>query len=528
MSNTPGHTAELVKRYQLTVYAVFFLISYWIVGFDGITFSDDVYYLLAGNDFWNGTMVFSDYHFSTRWGAYIPAGLVGLLFGKDPHTVSLISLISYLATYLLLIRMTKGTRALTVLSLWCCTQIYFLHFLTKVYPDSLLVFWVCLVPVAAIYRHQRPMLSGITLVISLFVGFLTKETIVFLAPFPLLLFYFDYQSKELNWKFYATVLATGVLIGIAYLSYFWIAFGDPFFRINSLQAGHYISPYTYADKGFWSVLERLTLLPFETFVQRAYWPWIVFALPGMAFGWKNRKTPAFSFTLAFASLLLCFWAMSTNLKFYNPIYLNPRHLIILVPLLAYLVASGWETWFQNKKWQLFIGLLLIFGMGVALLLSDWKMAAFHAVLLLPVVLKNQRIRMTILGVILIAPAMYSIFYQQNLKQYANLIETLSQESQAIDSEQAIYTHSFIDFSKKLLIPNDSVAQELIVPLYQFPTDSTDFPPRLKVLIYEYYQHAYPEEQVDIDAINPWLAKNYELIEVRKSGNVSVYEYALKE
>ena len=527
MSSNPDDIKTQIKSYQISFFALFFLITYWWVGFDGITFSDDVFYILAGESFWNGSLVISDYHFSTRWGAYIPAGLIGFLFGNDSHTISGISLISYIASYLLLIRITKGNSALTVLSLWFCTQIYFLHFLTKVYPDSVLVFWVCLVPFAAIYRNQNPILAAVTLVISLFIGFLSKETIVFLAPFPLLLFYFDYKSNSLNRKFYASLLLTGIIIGLSYLSYFWIAFGDPFFRINSLQAGHYISPYTYADKGFWSILNRLTVLPFQTFVERAYWPWIVFALPGMAFGCKNRKSPAFSFTLAFASLFLGFWFISTNLKFYNPIYLNPRHLIILVPLLAYLIASGWKELMSSKKWKLTLSALLGFGVLIAILLSDWKMAAFHSVLILPLLLKNQKIGLSMLGLILIVPAMYSIFYQKNLRQYDGLIENLIKETQVTENKQPIYTHSFIDFSKKILIPNDSSAQELIIPLNKFPKDSLNFPPRLKVLIYDYYQHAYPEEQVDMDAINPWLEKNYKLVEERKSGNVRVYEYMLK-
>lgn len=65
-----------------------FLLVYWIFGFDGITFSDDVYYLLAGQKFWKGTMEVNAYLFSTRWGAYIPSGLIGFLFGFGPHRIS--------------------------------------------------------------------------------------------------------------------------------------------------------------------------------------------------------------------------------------------------------------------------------------------------------------------------------------------------------------------------------------------------------------------------------------------------------
>lgn len=526
----PKHTneiRELVLRNQISFYAVFFLLTYWLVGFDGITFSDDVYYLLAGESFWQGTMVFSDYHFSTRWGAYIPSGLIGFIFGNDPHTVSAVSLISYLGSYLVLLRITKGTKVLIVLSLWLCTQVYFLHFLTKVYPDSTLVFWVCFVPFVAIYRNQHGILAGLLMVIALFAGFLTKETISFLAPFPFLLAFYDYKSNQLNWRFYGTVLSSGLILGIAYLSYFWIAFGDPLYRVSSINAGHYISEFTYADKGLWAILERLTILPFQTFVARAYWPWLVFALPGLVFGLKNKASASFTFSVALTCLMLGFWFMSSTLAFYNPIYLNPRHLIILVPILAYLIASGWERWQESKAWKWRISGLLLLGVIIALLMQDWKMAAFNALLIFPVFLPNQKLKLIVFGFLLLIPAMYSIKYQTDLKQYDVLIETLSSVTQNSDSDIPVYTHSFIDFSKKVLLPNDTLAQERLIPLYQFPKVKSKFPQKLKILIYDYYQHAYPEEQADIDAISEWLSANYQLVSTYETGNVRVSEYVIK-
>jgi prepilin signal peptidase PulO-like enzyme (type II secretory pathway) len=226
-------------------------------------------------------------------------------------------------------------------------------------------------------------------------------------------------------------------------------------------------------------------------------------------------------------LMLGFWFMSSTLAFYNPIYLNPRHLIILVPILAFLIGMGWKNLMANPKGKLIVGLLIGFGILVALLLSDWKMAAFQAALILPLLLKSQRLALTSVGLILIAPAMYSIYYQKNLKQYEKLIQSLTIETQVTDTKTPIYTHSFIDFSKKVLLPDDSLAQQMINPLYKFPTDFVDYPPKLKVLIYDYYKHAYPEEQVDIETIDLWLLQHYLFVEERKSGNVTVRKYTLR-
>ncbi|HAZ25616.1 MAG TPA: hypothetical protein DCY95_14275, partial [Algoriphagus sp.] len=91
-----------------------------------------------------------------------------------------------------------------ILTLWFLTHVYFLHFLTKIYPDSLLVLWCTLFVAAASLRFEKPFISGITMVFALFMGFITKETIVFLAPFPILLFLFDFNSKPVQKSFYIT------------------------------------------------------------------------------------------------------------------------------------------------------------------------------------------------------------------------------------------------------------------------------------------------------------------------------------
>ena len=527
MKSSPDHhTFKFAFNFPFLA-GIIFLFAYWLFAFDGITFSDDVYYLLAGQKFWEGTMEVNDYHFSSRWGAYVPSGLIGYLIGFDAHKISLISLISYLASLFILLKLLPKSVPTWVLVVWFCTQVYFLHFLTKVYPDSSLVLWTCLVPVAAVYRKSNPILAGIVLVASLFIGFLTKETIVLLAPLPIILFYFDWKNTAINKSFYISVLTSGFLLSTAYLAYFWVQFGDPLHRVTSINAGHYISEFTYADKGFCSIIKRLTILPVITFVERSYWAWIVFALPGIALGLKSKTTPAFEFALSISCLLIGFWFMTSTLDFYNPIYLNPRHLIILVPILSFLIALGWNEWKNSRKWKMYLIALLLLGAGISLVQMDLKMAAFNLVLASGIRISNLKFYPIFTTLILVAPALIAIPYQQNLKQYNVLINTLGKETQNTYKKQVIYTHSFLDFSKKILIPNDSIAQESLIPIYLFPSDLKQFPNRLKLLTYDYYLHAYPEEQEDLDELLDKLNKYYELLNSYKNGNITVREYGRK-
>lgn len=485
---------------QLTFLGVLFLIAYWWFGFDGITFSDDVYYLNAGKSFWDGTMEVNEYHFSSRWGAYVPSGLIGHLLGFDPHIISLISLVSYVVSLVLLVKILPKKNNAWVLIIWFSTQVYLMHFITKVYPDGLLVLFTTLVPIAATYRFKRPIAAGTAMVLALFFGFLTKETIVILAPFPIILFILDYKRQQVRPAFYWSLTLTGILLLGLYLGYFLINFGDPLYRISSINAGHYISEFTYADKGFWSIAERLTILPILTFVERSYWAWIVFAIPGIALGLRQKTPTALEFSISFLCLVIGFWFMTSTLEFYNPIYLNPRHLIIIVPTLAYLIALGWPVWTNSWRWRKVILVLMVFGLLISMYQADWKMAAFQFGILILVYVNQFKFRDHLLSILLISAALAAIVFQQKTKQYPMLINTLKEELQKTTNQSILVSNNFIDFSKKVLYPDEKELQEKLNGLdYIFLEEnlSTD---TIHLFLYNYYQHAYPQEQTEIDSL----------------------------
>lgn len=504
-----------------------FLFLYWLFGFDGITFSDDVYYLIAGKKFWEGTMQTSDFHFSSRWGAYVPAGFFGWILGFDPHRISLISWFAYIGSLGLLIRILPNHSLAWVLVLWFGTQVYFLHFLTKVYPDSLLVFWTILVPFSAVYRQEEPIWAALGLVSGLFFGFITKETIVFLAPFPIFLFLLDWKRGKSNLRFYGSILGFGILFGFVYLGYFLVEFGDPFYRVASINAGHYISEFTYADKGIGAILRRISYLPILTFVERGYWLWIVFAIPGIWVTWKEKIKTGLEFSLATACLMLGFWLMTSTLDFYNPIYLNPRHLIILVPVLAYLITLGWGKWETDSDlFKMLFGLIFL-GIVISFFQSDWKMAAFQGVFLLWLTWKKMPLKNLALVVLLLAPALFSIYYQSQIKAYPTLIESLTNTFQKTDNQTPILTNNFLYFSREVLFPRDSTSQKRILPIEKLDSLRPHLADQFEVLIYEYYRHAYPKEQVDVEALELYLEANFDLVEESKKDLIWLRSFVRK-
>ncbi|MCS5489558.1 ArnT family glycosyltransferase [Algoriphagus limi] len=506
---------------QIIGFSWLFLLLYWLFGYDGITFSDDVYYLLAGRDFWNGNLEVNDYHFSSRWGAYIPSGLITHIFGLNPHLASLVSLFYYLLSYFLLGTLFNNNSERLIFSLWFITPVYFLHFISKVYPDTLLVLCVSVIFWSSFHRNERPVLSGLLMSLGFIIGILTKETIILLGLFPIALFLLDLRLKLFNFKFYLSLVLVGTFLLVLYLGYFWVKFDDPFFRIQSVNAGHYISEFTYADKGWLKIVERITYLPILTFVERAYWPWIVFSLPAIAIGIKTRQKGYLEYGLGVLCLLIGFWFMSSTLEIYNPIYLNPRHLIILIPPLAYLIGKGWNDWRNSKSWKNILNGLIVFGVIISLFQNDWKMALFQIGFFAPIWISNSIINFSFLAVLLISPALYSIHYQKQLKTYSYLVDTLNIESHIPEKQSIILTNNFIDFSKEVLLPEDEEAQSLLLPIEKVDSLKLNPPRKIRVLIYEYYQHAYPQEEEDIRKLEAWLKSNYRQVNELAEGQVWV-------
>lgn len=517
---------NFLKRLIIALSSLF-LFTYWLIGFDGITFSDDVYYLLAGRDFWNGVMEVNDYHFSSRWGAYIPSGLIVHIFGLKPHLASLVSFFYYLLSYFLIVSLIRENRERLIFSLWFITPVYFLHFISKVYPDTLLVLCISLIFWSSFYREKKPVFSGFLMSLGFIIGILTKETIILLALFPIVLFLIDFRAKQINQKFYFTLLLSGGLLLILYLGYFWIKFGNPLFRIQSVNAGHYISEFTYADKGWKRVLERITYMPILTFIERAYWPWIIFSLPAVVVGIKRKQKGMLEFGIGVLCLLLGFWFMTSTLEIYNPIYLNPRHLIILIPPLAYLVAKGWKIWQNSTSWKKLMSGLILLGMMISLFQLDWKMLFFQSGFLVLIRLSNNKMNVSYLVILLISPAIFSIYYQKNLKAYPDLIETLKKETQDTYNQRIILTNNFLVFSKEVLLADDQSAQVLLLPIEKVDSLNQNPPDQIRVLIYKYYQHAYPQEEEDTEKLEYWLKANYSQKNERQEGQVWVRDFEKK-
>ena len=85
------------------------------------------------------------------------------------------------------------------------------------------------------------------------------------------------------------------------------------------------------------------------------------------------------------------------------------------------------------------------------------------------------------------------------------------ESQLKKKSNSIAYH----FSREVIFPEDSSSQKRILPIEKLDSLRPHLPDQIDVLIYEYYKHAYPKEQVDVDALEIYLEENFELVQESK-------------
>ena len=511
----PGTASSLILSFV-------FLVFYWVWGYDGITFSDEVAYLQFGHQFWNNESVISDYHFTSRWGAFIFSGFFTFLLGFSDRYASLATLIFYLLTLYLVWRISPQSLRQWVV-LFFVGNVYLLHFLTKVYPDGFLILWVTLIPAAAVYRNERPFAAASVMAISFFIGFCTKETVVFLAPFPLLLLLADWRTrKRLSFYYYFGGIA--LMVAVSYLSYYHWQFGDWLYRFKSVNEGHYISEYTYHDKGLSSILQRITYLPILTFIERTYWLWWVMALPGMYDGIRKKEHLAFEFGASALCLLVGFWFMTSTLEFYNPIYLNPRHLIILVAPLSICIALGSKYWLHSLQWKRALSLMLVLAGGYCFGFGDWKVGLFYLLFSGLIFLRKGKIQFTAMALGLVLPVLFSVLYQHQLKNYPHFTHAFQRIAQEASSASPLLTHEFIYFSREVLLQEPQV-QRAVVSMADMESLMKNPPETFTLFLYQYYRHAYPVEQEYVDEAQQWIEENYNMTHSEESPWVSIRKYS---
>lgn len=155
------------------------------------------------------------------------------------------------------------------------------------------------------------------------------------------------------------------------------------------------------------------------------------------------------------------------------------------------------------------------------------MAAFQA--LVPVLIYGLHGKKLVwaIGIYLLIPALMAVSYQLKLKEYNLLMKTLYRETSSTENQSLILTNNFIDFSKEVLFPGNQMAKDLLFPIEKLDSLKVNPPQNFRVLVYDYYKHGYPKEQVDIDVLELWL-KDQKLLNETREGLVWIRNYEFEK
>jgi hypothetical protein len=343
-----------------------FIIAYWCFAFDGFDFYDDYAYSFFANQLAEGRFMPGDNHFSHRLGVFAPVALLYRIFGLHDHITILWSLLCHLAAvslvFFTLVKKDPETAAAgTILA---GLSFYPIFFCKEFYPDTT----VACFGMASVYllfkvrdREDKSVYFFSFLFLSfVFEAFLAKETVLYFFPFFLLLFVHDLVRK-INTKFWISTIIFGLIFILVYLCWYKIYLGNFFYRFQAIQDGHYEFHGSYYHKKFIEYIPRLTYEPFLMLLSTEMIIPVLLAVPALCSlkgkEWIDlQKTRTFWGILSIL-ILLMLWFCSTSIQFYNPIFLQGRMLLMLIPPLCVVAGLGWKTINESVYWNRIVAIL---------------------------------------------------------------------------------------------------------------------------------------------------------------------------
>ena len=330
--------------------------------FGGFSGSDDANYASIAYEMAKGTFRIQEYAgapvFPLRLAIVAPLALLFRIVGPTEAAIVVLPLTASMLSIALAFwagRLFISSRAGLIAAFLAALIPLDVSFASQLIPDPLSAFWVnlCILLLAtcllrAHVRYPAP-LAGLAAV-AFGLGWLTKEIVVYSAPFVLLLLVLLYRQGGRSRRAAIVFCAAGVAILALECAYYRQITGDWLFRYheterNSLVSAHGLfaegSRFGWQPGRYWPTVARRVLKdgPQILLLSTPLGGITPVALLAIAYAWLRRlggfKYPA----LWFLSLLLLFDFGSTSLKLFRPLVLYPEYLYPLL-LPATVLSAG--------------------------------------------------------------------------------------------------------------------------------------------------------------------------------------------
>jgi 4-amino-4-deoxy-L-arabinose transferase-like glycosyltransferase len=357
------------KRVLVLLSFVFCLLISHLLGYVGHFGYDDMQYAAIAHAIREGNFPAED-HFAYRFAVVLPTALFYLLFGVNDWASSLPAMLASMVILFFIYQMLKREAFTTLIIALGFTLFshWYLFYSDKLMPDIHL----CMGIIGAVYfyyrqRFQFPSASkgnALGFTVLLFYAFLAKGTVILSLPLFAYFLLLDLWQKR-NRQFWLFVLIGMVFLSFFYFVLIYLLTGDMSSRFEALFANSYLNRCSYAEQSSRILLKRLSvdflrMLRIDTLLY-------TFSIIALVALFEIRKglfrltTPLHFFLMSSLLMLAASNFMSISPTSYNPMCLDIRHYLYLIPLSG--IAAGiYLQQAQRFGWRnllLIISLLII-------------------------------------------------------------------------------------------------------------------------------------------------------------------------
>lgn len=316
----------------------------------------------------------SSNHFSYRFPIIILTAISYKLFGINDFAGSIPPLIiscTILWIVYLSLKNASNVTLITGLAL-CSFSNWFTFYTDKLMPDIYVAFSVSL---ALFILHQyrfhsqkNTILYSFALCGTLLFGFMAKETIVLTLPLFLYFCIKDiWQKKQLT--FWISNIVIGIILLFLYFIVIWHITGDFTKRFTTIDSNSYLNSCSYGEQSIEILLKRITIDFFSLMISQSMFIAFILILGSIIInGIKSlfKTDDSLNFYILSAIILvLSANFMSISITSYNPMCLDPRHYLYLIPVTAIPAAHIFNSMLQNKN----LNTALIPLIAIAILIS---------------------------------------------------------------------------------------------------------------------------------------------------------------
>lgn len=462
----------LNRKYLILWAHILLLLLYRFWGYSGHFGYDDIEYARLASSLLDGSIE-SDNHFFYRWSIIFPTGLSYWIFGVGDFASSIPPIVAASLTLYFVFKLLKDQSTST---LWMALSItttaqWFLFYSNKLMADI----YICMAFTMSIYflyrlwfyAKESEWKYALYFCLSMFIGFLAKGTIVFMLPVIVYALLVDFIQKR-HFKFWISCASFGSAILLIYLFTIYLISGDPMSRFDAIASNGYLNKCSYGAQSVAILFKRVFIDFFGMIRNEGFALFVIIAIlplfvhPKRILSGKSK----IAFMISIASVLF-FSAnfMSISLTSYNPMCIDFRHYLFIVPPIAMAASKVINSDDFHHRYS-----MIILVLTSILLYSSWSSVgiSFHFIYL-PLWLFFILNHLTKNSLFKRSPILYALFFSTILLAFP-IRTTLHARAYNYPKQQELILDKIHELNDSLFIFTDDIQAR--IGNYQLGFDSS--------------------------------------------------------